>query len=151
MKKKLIKESLGKERLVAEIRGAGLRATASRVTVLDMLHRSNRPISHAEVVAELKAFTWDQSTLYRNLIDLSEAGLVRRSEVGDRTWRFEISCEHGHSDHIAHFLCRDCGDIACLPELIVAPKGSDRLPLALTRGEIEVQVLGSCDGCISNA
>lgn len=119
--------------------------------MLDVLHRSNRPISHAEVVEELKAFTWDQSTLYRNLIDLSEAGLLRRSEVGDRTWRFEISCEHGHSDHIAHFLCRECGDIACLPELTVVPKAGNTLPLALTRGEIEVQVLGSCDGCISDA
>ena len=140
-----------RDRLLADIRGAGLRATASRIAVLGFLHTSHRPVSHAEVVEELKEFTWDRSTLYRNLVDLYEAGLVRRSEVGDRTWRFEIACDHGHPDHVAHFLCRDCGYIACLPELVVSPKGADELPLALTRGDIEVQVLGSCDTCISPA
>ena len=149
MKKKVSQKTLERDGLVAQLREAGLRATASRVAVLDMLHHAHRPLSHAEVVEALKTNTWDQSTLYRNLVDLSEAGLVRRSEVGDRTWRFEVSCEHNHSNRIAHFLCRDCGDIACLPEFLLAPKDGYTLPLALTRGEIEVQVLGSCDSCIS--
>ena len=140
-------KSPDRDQLVAEIRRAGLRATASRVAVLDMLHRAHRPVSHAEVVEQLKAFTWDRSTLYRNLTDLCEAGLLRRSEVGDHTWRFEVSCEHGHANHVAHFLCRDCGYIACLPEIIVSPKGSGALPMSLTQGDVEVQVLGKCDTC----
>ena len=32
---------------------------------------------------------WDPATIYRNLTDLSEAGLARRTDVGDHVWRFE--------------------------------------------------------------
>lgn len=142
------KTSPGRDSLVSEIRGAGLRATASRVAVLDMLHRSDRPISHAEVVEELKAFTWDRSTLYRNLIDLADVGLLSRKEVGDRTWRFEINCSHGHADHNAHFLCSACGNIVCLPNLVVMTQTPELLPKALHDGHVEIQIVGYCDTCI---
>ena len=140
-----------RERLLAEIRGAGLRATASRVAVLGVLHVERRPMSHSEVVQALSGNTWDRSTLYRNLMDMAEVGLLRRSELGDRTWRFEVSCDHGHGDHTAHFLCSDCGAIACLPELEVRAQGGEEVPLALVRGAIEVQILGRCDDCIDAA
>ena len=106
-------------------------------------------MSHSEVVAALSAYTWDRSTLYRNLMDLSEVGLLRRSELGDRTWRFEVSCDHGHADHTAHFLCSECGDIMCLPDLVVTPRDGNALPFALSQGDIEVQITGRCDTCIS--
>ena len=141
----------GRDRLLAEIRGAGLRATASRVAVLEVLHDEHRPMSHSEVADALAGHTWDRSTLYRNLMDLAEAGLLRRSELGDRTWRFEVACDHGHADHTAHFLCSECGDIACLPELVVTPRDGDALPLALVQGDIEVQILGRCDTCLDAA
>jgi len=108
-------------------------------------------MSHSEVVDALAQHTWDPSTLYRNLIDLAEAGLLRRSELGDRTWRFEVSCDHGHGDHRAHLLCRDCGVISCLPELSVIPSGGQTLPLALSKGDIEVQILGQCDSCFGTS
>ena len=135
--------------LLAEIRGAGLRATASRVAVLNLLHEAHRPMSHGELVDALADETWDQSTLYRNLMDLAEAGLLRRSEFGDHTWRFEVACGHGHSDHTAHFLCRVCGAIDCLTDLVLTPRPGDRLPKALQTGDIEVQITGCCDGCLS--
>ena len=140
-----------REQLLAEIRGAGLRATTSRVAVLGVLHAEHRPMSHSEVVEALSDHTWDRSTLYRNLMDMAEVGLLRRSELGDRTWRFEVSCDHGHGDHTAHFLCSDCGVIACLPELEVRAQGGQEVPLALKTGAIEVQILGRCDVCLQEA
>lgn len=108
-------------------------------------------MSHADVIEALAEHTWDPSTLYRNLIDLAEAGLLRRTELGDRIWRFEVSCDHGHADHTAHFLCRDCGTIACLPDLVVTPTSEQVMPMALSEGAIEVQILGKCDACFSAA
>ena len=144
-------EPPGRDRLLAEIRGAGLRATASRVAVLEVLHSEHRPMSHSEVVTALSAHTWDRSTLYRNLMDLSKVGLLRRSELGDRTWRFEVACDHGHADHAAHFLCHECGDITCLPDLIVTPRDGNALPFALSQDHIEVQITGRCDTCVNAA
>ena len=109
-------------------------------------------MSHSEVVDALAGHTWDRSTLYRNLMDLAEAGLLRRSELGDRTWRFEVACDdHGHADHAAHFLCTECGTIACLPDIVLTPRGGQSLPRALAQGEIEVQIQGRCDSCLDAA
>jgi len=104
-------------------------------------------MSHGEIVDALADHTWDRSTLYRNLMDLAQAGLLRRSELGDRTWRFEVACDHGHADHAAHFLCSECGAITCLPDLRVTSHDEQALPRALVQGAIEVQVQGRCDAC----
>ncbi len=108
-------------------------------------------MSHSDLIQALKENTWDPSTLYRNLTDLAEVGLLRRSEFGDRTWRFEVSCDHGHGDHAAHFLCRDCGEIVCLPEVTVTPSGDETMPRAVLSGAVEVQILGQCDSCFTPA
>ena len=108
-------------------------------------------MSHSEVVDALEEHTWDRSPLYRNLMDMAEVGLLRRSELGDRTWRFEVSCDHGHADHAAHFLCSECGTIACLPALVVTPRDGQTLPRSLGSGDVEVQIVGPCDTCFGEA
>jgi len=43
-----------------------------------------------EVFAELQAEGWDRATLYRNLVDMTDAGLLRRVDLGDHVWRYEL-------------------------------------------------------------
>ena len=142
-------DGLSPEQLRAEIRGAGLRATVARVAVLGVLHRHRRPLSHSDVVSALGLRDWDRSTLYRNLMDLADAGLLRRSELGDRMWRFEVACGHGVPEHTAHFLCTDCGAIECLPDLTVTSVSEDSVPRAISTGAIEVQLKGQCAACLA--
>ena len=78
------------EQLREQIRATGLRATSPRIAVLQSLGRSRTPVSHAELAAELAPKGWDRATIYRNLIDLTNAGLVRRTDMGDHLWRFEL-------------------------------------------------------------
>lgn len=130
------------------IRAAGLRATASRIAVLDLLLERGAPMSHGEVVEALGEGTWDKTTLYRNLVDLAEAGVLHRTELGDRLWRFEV-CDHddhhGDESHHPHFVCTECGNVACLPG--VAFPASESVPLAVRHGEVEIQIRGRCDDC----
>ena len=81
---------------VESLRGAGLRKTAPRLAVLEVLERARRPLSHAEVAESLAAEGLDRATVYRNLVALSEAGLVRRSDHGDHVWGFE-RVDAGHA------------------------------------------------------
>ena len=72
-----------------KIRTVGLRSTAPRVAVLRELEAATAPLSHADLVDSLGSQGYDRVTIYRNLTDLTEAGLVMRADLGDHVWRFE--------------------------------------------------------------
>ena len=70
------------------LRGAGLRSTSARIAVLQCLRSAKSPLSHAELADELTPLGLDKATVFRNLSDLTDAGLVVRTELGDHVWRF---------------------------------------------------------------
>src|SRR5438067_7954895 len=78
------------DHLTDQLHAVGLRRTAPRVAVLDLLARAGGPLSHGEVAAELAERGFDRATVYRNLLDLTDVELVRRTDPGDHVWRFEL-------------------------------------------------------------
>ncbi|ODA28421.1 Fur family transcriptional regulator [Planctopirus hydrillae] len=104
---------------VAEIRRvlgkANLRTTAARIAVLRQLQQATAPVTHAEVAEELVPTGFDKATVFRNLTDLVDAGLVTRSELGDHVWRFELNdLNNPEKDQHPHFVCITCGKVTCL-------------------------------------
>ena len=134
------------ETLRAAVRDAGLRATPSRIAVLHLLRSAGSPVSHSEVVAKLASQAWDPATIYRNLTDLSDVGLARRTDLGDHVWRFEAITSRHAAAH-PHFVCTECGTIECLPDLEYVVTRS-KAPRALRQKRVEVQVRGLCDACL---
>jgi len=134
------------EELRSLVRARGLRATPSRLAVLELLRSRAAPMSHGDVADRLASQAWDRATIYRNLIDLAESGLLRRTDVGDHVWRFEAVTDEHDASH-PHFLCTECGTVECLPELELAVR-RNRAPRALRQRQVEVHVRGLCDACI---
>ena len=139
------------DELRSAVRAKGLRATPSRLAVLELLRTSDTPMSHGDVADRLATEAWDRATIYRNLTDLAESGLVRRTDVGDHVWRFEaVSGDHEASAH-PHFVCTECGSIECLPEIELAVRASrasrGKAPRAVKQRQVEVHVRGLCDAC----
>ena len=139
------------DELRALVRAKGLRATPSRLAVLELLRVSDAPMSHGDVADRLATQAWDRATIYRNLTDLAEVGLVRRTDVGDHVWRFEaLSGDHEPASH-PHFVCTECGTVECLPELELSMRTSRssraRPPRAVKQRQVEVHVRGLCDAC----
>jgi Fur family ferric uptake transcriptional regulator len=135
------------ETLRGAVRDAGLRATPSRIAVLHLLRAAEAPVSHSDVVAKLASQAWDPATIYRNLTDLSDVGLARRTDVGDHIWRFEaVTGSHQASAH-PHFVCTECGTIECLPELEYSVNRA-KAPRAIRQKRVEVQMRGLCDACM---
>lgn len=129
------------------LRTHDLRATQSRLAVLQVLHGQSSPSSHPEVTEALADNGWDRSTLYRNLTDMAAAGILRRVDLGDRVWRYELaddSTHHDGNDH-PHFLCTACGDVSCLEQVDVTFGGS--VPSAVSLGSVAIQLRGVCDAC----
>lgn len=134
------------ERARQDIRGAGFRATPARIATLLELRASKSPMTHAELADRLAAGGFDKATAFRNLNDLTNGGLLRRTELGDHVWRFEaIDLNHRHKQGHPHFVCVDCGSVTCMDDVQLTAgsrKQSD------TVGEItEILLRGHCKDC----
>lgn len=145
------RRDLTTEGIRGRLRAAGLRVTTQRVAVLEQLQGAPAPMTHAEIAVVLEPRGWDRATTYRNLMDLTEAGLLRRADVGDHVWRFELRRESEVDDHAGpghpHFVCGACGTVACLPPGAIRVVGGRGLPKALEDGAVEIQLKGRCDSC----
>lgn len=135
-----------------QLRAAGLRSTGPRIAVLRELEVARGPVSHAELADKLASEGFDRATVYRNLIDLAEAGIAIRSDHGDHIWRFELraaaqSGAHSKDAVHPHFVCTECGTVSCLPETAVRIGTGNRIPRSLAERRVEVQVKGTCDTC----
>lgn len=126
------------------LRAAGLRVTASRLAVLELLDHTTEPLTHHDVVEHLQKSPWNRSTLYRNLIDLTESGLLQKSEIGGLA-RFERAGRTGACAEHPHFVCTDCGTVSHLESVSVHFEG--RGPAAVLTGQVAVQLRGLCDDC----
>ena len=90
----------------------------------------------------------DRVTVYRNLLDLVEANLATRTDLGDHVWRFELRRrDDGHAAKHPHFLCVSCGVVTCLPDDVVRVTGRRGVPRSIAAHHVEVQVKGECDFC----
>lgn len=105
-------------------------------------------MSHAEVVQSLDEFGFDQSTLFRCLNELADAGLATRLDLGDQTRRFELRRMEDEAEFThPHFMCVDCGDLTCMNEFTVQITPS-RGPRRSKLGTItEIMIRGHCGRC----
>ena len=90
------------------LREKGFRVTRSKVAVLKLLAQADRPLSIRGILALWKEGPPDQTTLYRSLTDLSEAGIVRRVDMNMRMAHYEYTPNRPHHHHL---ICTGCGDI----------------------------------------
>ncbi len=129
-----------------DIRSAGLRATPARVATLQLLREASSPVTHAEVAEHLSDLGVDKATAFRNLNDMAEAGLVRRTELGDHVYRFEeIGPDEEAADAHPHFLCTECGTVSCLDNVKLTA-GSLRESSKV--GDVaEILLRGRCNNC----
>lgn len=142
------KKAAGEAELSTLLRAAGLRSTSPRVAVLGELLERASPASHADLCASLGPAGLDRATIYRNLIDLTDAGLVSRVDLGDHVWRFEVKRKVG--DHVLshpHFVCSECGTVSCLPDVTVRIAGGKGGPKALATKDVAIQITARCDAC----
>ena len=138
---------------VAEIREflsrAGLRTTAARLAVVRRLRQTKSPLSHAEVAEELVPLGFDKATVFRNLTDLVDAGLVSRTELGDHVWRFELrDAKHDEAGQHPHFVCVDCGGVTCLHD-VEMPKTAQKSWTKVGR-VTEILLKGHCNTCAAH-
>ena len=139
------------EQVRAEVRALlkaqGMRATSARLAVLVALHEQKTPMTHEQVMGILPSGVFDKASVWRILSDLAGVGILRRMDLGDRSWRYELydSCRTITDDH-PHFLCEDCGVVSCLPPLTVQARDGS-LPQVLLNADFQIRIAGTCASC----
>jgi len=142
--------SITKEQAVQLIRDKGLRSTGPRIAVLLVLAETQRPISHTEMLEHLGETDWDPATIYRNLVKLREAGLAPVVNRAGGIDRYALADTHGDDHRHAHFVCDDCGEIACLPADVTASMATNER-WGPSVQQAMVQLRGECPDCIETS
>jgi Fur family ferric uptake transcriptional regulator len=105
-----MKETTSEEQEVflRHIQGAGLKRTAQRDLILDVFLRTEEHLSSEDLYSLVKREdqTIGQTTVYRTLKLLTDAGLAREVRFGDGRTRYEHNYKHPHHDHM---ICTACG------------------------------------------
>ena len=89
------------------LRSSGLRYTTSRRAVVELLANSERPLTIPEILAADRSLA--QSSAYRNLTELINAGVVHRIIAGDEYSHFELA--EDLTSHHHHLVCTHCGRV----------------------------------------
>lgn len=130
------------------LRKHDLRCTAARIAVMRQMLAASSPLSHAEVAEALASAGFDRATVYRNLVELSDAGLLSRVELGDHVWRFELRIEGGSGDgEHPHFVCTQCGKISCLNDVTVKISPTPGSQTSTMASVATVLLKGRCQAC----
>ncbi|MBL8386351.1 MAG: transcriptional repressor [Burkholderiales bacterium] len=134
--------SLSQSAAAQSLRATGARVTGARIAILSLLTKANRALSHREVEQALETAHIDRVTVYRVLDWLTSEGLAHKIADDQRIFRFSAVGRQG--DAHAHFKCRVCSNVFCLPSG-TAPRL--KLPAGFQGDEVELTVKGVCAQC----
>ena len=135
------------ETVQTRLRRVGQRYTPKRRALVDSLGSARTPLSIGDVMASSAGLP--QSSAYRNLAVLEQAGVVRRVVTEEGYARFELT--EDLTEHHHHLICRSCG-------LTVEIEASDVEQWArrtaaqhgFSEAEHVVDIFGLCAACAQN-
>ncbi len=90
-----------------QLKRADLRYTGGRRSIVDVLASAGHPMNISDISKQLPDVP--RSSAYRHLVDLQNAGVVRRIAASDEFARFELTEEL--TEHHHHLLCTICGRV----------------------------------------
>ena len=91
----------------ASLRSVGQRYTPKRRALVTLLERADKPLSMNDLLAGKTGLP--QSSIYRNLAVLEQAGAGRRVITEDEFARFELT--EALTEHHHHLICSNCGKV----------------------------------------
>ena len=141
-------DDLDKE-ITALLRRAEQRYTRGRRALVAALRDAGQPVTIHQILDKDDGLA--QSSAYRNLAVLEEAGVVTRIVTNDEFARYELA--EGLTEHHHHLICSSCGDVV---DFSLAARTEASLDRALHRiaddagftvESHRLDLVGTCAGC----
>lgn len=133
------------------VRRSGQRYTPNRRALVELLARAERPLTIPEILRRRRQLA--QSSVYRNLSLLEQAGVVARIVTSDDHARYELA--EDLTDHHHHLICTRCGRV---DDFTVTESVEDALERTIASVETttgfrperhRLDLLGTCTDCLS--
>jgi Fe2+ or Zn2+ uptake regulation protein len=131
------------------LRGVGQRLTSNREALVDALEASPRPLTIPEILDACRGLA--QSSVYRNLVVLEDAGIVHRVVGTDEFARWELAEDLAGHHH--HLICSSCGRVEDIPASAGLERSVAAAAAAITRTtgfrtqRHRVDLVGLCRAC----
>jgi Fur family ferric uptake transcriptional regulator len=135
------------EATVELLHKAGLKRTAGRIALIELLRNTKKALTQEEIAQSLTDHGLNRVTIYRALASFLKAGLIHRIENADRVWKFAF-CGWGNQGHChPHFICRACGKVECLNDVPLPVITGVKATYSLEAQEVYLH--GLCPDCLS--
>lgn len=101
------------DKIKTKLREGGLKLTPQRLTILDVIIRAEGTHLTIEELYELVKVVKPETgvaTVYRTILLFEELGIVKKLDLNDGIYRYELNHEeevHGHH----HLVCSACGKV----------------------------------------
>ncbi len=131
------------------LRLADQRYTSGRRAIVELLIHAGHPVSISDIAAKRPDIP--RSSAYRHLVDLQQAGVVRRIAANDEFARFELA--EDLTEHHHHLLCVNCGRVIDVTPTASFERSVTRALTDLADAEgfepqsHRLDVLGMCADC----
>ena len=139
--------------IASQLQAVGQRYTSNRRRLISILLRSSKPLSINQILDMDPELA--QSSAYRNLTVLEEAGSIARIVTSADHARYELAeeiLEHHH-----HIICSPCGEIldfrlsAHIEETLEASLQEIADQLGFTLDTHRLDLIGTCTLCKDNS
>jgi Fe2+ or Zn2+ uptake regulation protein len=133
----------------SRLRRIDQRYTSGRRAMVELLVAQGRPVSISEIGTQLPEVP--RSSAYRHLVDLQNAGVVRRIAASDEFARFELA--EDLTEHHHHLLCVRCGRVIDVTPTAAFERTVDNMVHQLAAAERfvvtshDLDVMGYCAAC----
>lgn len=106
-------EIKGVDNTKAILRKAGSKITPQRLAVLDiLLQNEGKHMTIEEIYDQVKSVKPEMgvATVYRTILLFDELGIVKKLDLNDGIYRYELSDDEGSHGH-HHLICSSCGKV----------------------------------------
>jgi Fur family ferric uptake transcriptional regulator len=138
-----------RDAVAGRLQAVGQRLTPNRQALLDALTAAARPLTIPEILDERPDLA--QSSAYRNLVVLEEAGVVHRVLGTDEFARWELAEDLAGHHH--HLICASCGRVEDVPASAGLERSVAAAAAAITRTtgfrtqHHRLDLVGVCENC----
>jgi len=138
-----------RDAVAARLRSVGQRLTTNRRSLLDVLTAEARPLTIPEILDGRPGLA--QSSVYRNLVVLEDAGVVHRVVGTDDFARWELTEDLAGHHH--HLICASCGRVEDVPASAGLERSVAAAAAAITKTtgfrtqHHRLDLVGVCESC----